>query len=113
MAAAMVVLAGIVGITTGINDAANGNKIRKGICNTNKQIATVSDKYNKLLTAEQGEIAQLRQDFMDNLQQLNSEKEILKTLRTNYAQTKTTMTIASIIFILSIAAAFGWKALMP
>lgn len=113
MALAMVALAGIGGITTGINDAANGNKIRKGICATNKQIASVSDTYKKLLTAEQEEIAQLKQDFMDNLQQLHSEKEILKTLRTNYAQTKRTMTIASIIFILSIAAAFGLKALMP
>lgn len=113
MALVMVALAGIGGVTSGINDASTGNKLRKGICATNKQIASVSATYKKLLAAEQAELAQLKQDFMNNLQQLHSEKEILKTLRTNYAQTKRAMIIASIIFILSIASGFGWKALMP
>jgi hypothetical protein len=109
MAAAMIVIAGIGGITSGVNDAVNGNKIRQGICATNKQIHSVTESYNKLLSSQETDIQTLQQEFESNIQQLASQKDTLKTLRENFANSKNQMIIASILFVVSIIVSFLFK----
>ena len=99
----------IGGITSGFNDAANGNKIRKGICNTNKKIDTVSKAYNALLAAQEQDIQTLQTEFEEGIEQLSAEKATLITLRTNYAKSRNQMIIASILFVVSIIVSFLFK----
>lgn len=101
----------IGGVTSGINDAVNGNKIRKGICATNKQIDTVSKAYNALLAAQDQDIQTLQTEFEQSIEQLATEKATLKTLRENYAKSRNQMIIASILFVVSIIVSFLFKRL--
>lgn len=112
MAAAAAFLIGtavIGGVTSGVNDAVNGNKIRKGICATNKQIDTVTKAYNALLAAQEQDIQNLQTEFEQGIEQLASEKATLKTLRENYAKSRNQMIIASILFVVSIIISFLFK----
>lgn len=112
MAAAAAFLIGtavIGGVTSGVNDAVNGNKIRKGICATNKQIDTVTKAYNALLAAQEQDIQNLQTEFEQGIEQLAAEKATLKTLRENYAKSRNQMIIASILFVVSIIISFLFK----
>jgi hypothetical protein len=112
MAAAAAFLIGtavIGGVTSGVNDAVNGNKIRKGICATNKQIDTVTKAYNALLNSQEQDIQTLQTEFEQGIEQLAAEKETLKTLRENYAKSRNQMIIASILFVVSIIISFLFK----
>jgi hypothetical protein len=109
MAAFLIVTAVIGGVTSGINDAVNGNKIRKGICATNKQINTVTKAYNALLSAQEQDIQTLQTEFEQGIEQLAAEKATLKTLRENYAKSRNQMIIASILFVVSIIISFMFK----
>lgn len=108
-AAFMIGTALIGGITSGVNDAVNGNKIRKGICATNKQIDTVTKAYNSLLSAQEQDIQDLQTEFEQGIEQLAAEKATLKTLRENYAKSRNQMIIASILFVVSIIVSFLFK----
>ena len=108
-AAFMIGTALIGGITSGVNDAVNGNKIRKGICATNKQINTVTKAYNALLSAQEQDIQDLQTEFEQGIEQLAAEKATLKTLRENYAKSRNQMIIASILFVVSIIISFLFK----
>lgn len=112
MAAAAAFLIGtavIGGVTSGVNDAVNGNKIRKGICATNKQIDTVTKAYNALLKSQEQDIQNLQTEFEQGIEQLAAEKATLKTLRENYAKSRNQMIIASIFFVVSIVISFLFK----
>lgn len=109
MAEAMIAIALIGGLTSGVNDATNGNKIRKGICATNKQIKNVTDAYNNLLSSQETDIQDLQQEFESNIQKLAAEKATLTTLRENYAKSRNQMIIASILFIVSIIVSILFK----
>lgn len=108
-AAFMIGTAVIGGATSGVNDAVNGNKIRKGICATNKQIDKVSKAYNKLLASQEQDIQNLQTEFEQGIEQLAAEKATLKTLRENYAKSRNQMIIASILFVVSIIVSFLFK----
>jgi len=108
-AAFLIGTAVIGGVTSGVNDAVNGNKIRKGICATNKQIDTVTKAYNALLSSQEQDIQTLQTEFEQGIEQLASEKATLKTLRENYAKSKNQMIIASILFVVSIIISFLFK----
>lgn len=105
----MIGTAVIGGVTSGVNDAVNGNKIRKGICATNKQIDKVSKAYNKLLASQEQDIQNLQTEFEQGIEQLAAEKATLKTLRENYAKSRNQMIIASILFVVSIIVSFLFK----
>lgn len=108
-AAFLISTAVIGGVTSGVNDAVNGNKIRKGICATNKQIDTVTKAYNALLAAQEQDIQNLQTEFEQGIEQLAGEKANLKTLRENYAKSRYQMIIASILFVVSIIISFLFK----
>jgi len=108
-AAFLIGTAAIGGITSGVNDAVNGNKIRRGICATNKQITTVTNAYNSLLSSQEEDIQNLQTEFEQSIEELSSQKETLQTLRTNYAKSRNQMIIASILFIVSIIVSFLFK----
>ena len=101
----------IGGLHSGINAGMNGNKIRKGICNTNKQIDTVTQAYNALLNSQEQDIQTLQTEFEQGIEQLAAEKATLVTLRENYAKSKNQMIISSILFIVSIIISFLFKRL--
>lgn len=105
----LIATAGIGGITSGVNDAVNGNKIRRGICATNKQINKVSKAYDALLNSQEKDIQTLRTEFEQGIEQLTAEKATLKTLRENYARSRNQMIISSILFITSIVVSFMFK----
>jgi hypothetical protein len=109
MATFLIVTALIGGISSGLNDAVNGNKIRKGICATNKQIDTVTKSYNKLLSSQEQDIQTLQTEFEQGIEQLSAQKATLKTLRENYAKSRNQMIIASILFVVSIIVSFLFK----
>lgn len=112
MAAAAAFLIGtavIGGVTSGVNDAVNGNKIRKGICATNKQIDAVTKAYNALLNSQEQDIQNLQTEFEQGIEQLAAEKATLKTLRENYVKSRNQMIIASILFVVSIIISFLFK----
>ena len=109
MATFLIVTALIGGISSGLNDAVNGNKIRKGICATNKQIDTVTKSYNKLLSSQEQDIQTLQTEFEQGIEQLSAQKATLKTLRENYAKSRNQMIIASILFVVSIIVSFSFK----
>ena len=109
MATFLIVTALIGGISSGLNDAVNGNKIRKGICATNKQIDTVTKSYNKLLSSQEQDIQTLQTEFEEGIEQLSAQKATLKTLRENYAKSRNQMIIASILFVVSIIVSFLFK----
>ena len=108
-AAFLIGTAVIGGVTSGVNDAVNGNKIRKGICATNKQIDTVTKAYNALLNSQEQDIQTLQTEFEQGIEQLAAEKATLKTLRENYAKSRNQMIIASILFVVSIIVSFLFK----
>lgn len=108
-AALLIGTAAIGGLHSGINDGMNGNKIRKGICATNKQIHSVSKAYNALLKSQEDDIQHLQTEFEEAIEQLAAEKAILKTLRENYAKSRNQMIIASILFVVSIIVSFLFK----
>ena len=108
-AAFLIGTAAIGGLHSGINDAMNGNKIRKGICATNKQIDTVSKAYQALLNSQEQDIMNLQTEFEQSIEQLAAEKETLITLRENYAKSRNQMIIASILFVVSIIISFLFK----
>lgn len=108
-AAFLVGTAVIGGVHSGINNAMNGNKIRQGICNTNKQIDTVSKAYDALLSSQDAEIETLQSTFTTAIRNLATEKAILTTLRDNYAKSRNQMIIASILFVTSIIVSFLFK----
>ena len=103
--------AGIGGLHSGINSGMNGNKIRKGICATNKQIHAVSKAYNALLKSQEDDLQHLQTEFEQAIEQLAAEKATLKTLRENYAKSKNQMIISSILFVVSIIISFLFKRL--
>jgi len=109
MAGLFIAMGLIGGITSGVNDAVNGNKIRKGICATNKQIDNVTKAYNSLLSAQEQDIQSLQTEFEQSIEQLAAEKETLKTLRVNYAKSRNQMIISSILFVVSIIVSFLFK----
>ena len=108
-AAVMIGTALIGGVTSGVNDAVNGNKIRKGICATNKQIDTVTKAYKALINSQEEDIQNLQTEFEQGIEQLAAEKANLKTLRENYAKSRNQMIIASILFVVSIIISFLFK----
>lgn len=107
--AILLFITAIGGITSGINDGVNGNKIRQGICDTNKQIDTVTKAYDALLGAQEQDILTLQTEFEQGIEKLAAGKETLKILRENYAKSRNQMIISSILFIVSILVAFLFK----
>ena len=97
------------GLTGGIDDGINGNKLRKGICDTNKKISDVSDQYKKILGAQSEQLNDLKTEFLADLANLSSLKDTLQDLRANWIKTRTQMIIASVLFVTSILVAFIFK----
>lgn len=102
--------AGISGITNGIDDAVNGNKLRKSICAANKSINEASAAFKKLAAGEAEEEGKLQEMFQSNIEKIKEHHDDIKIARENFIKTRNTMIISSMLFIISIIISLAFKA---
>ena len=103
------ITAGISGITNGVDDAINGNKMRQSICDSNKTISTLKDTFGKLQQKEVEDKDELKQMFADHLLKIKQHTDDIKIAKKEFNKAKQTMIISSILFIISIIISLAFK----
>lgn len=93
----------------GTDDALKGNELRKGICDSNETIKTLTNTFSKLQQKEVKDKDELQQTFAEHLLKIKQHTDDIKIARKEFIVSRNTMIISAILFIISIIISLAFK----